>query len=496
MGYRMRSAPEGPVTSDGSLAEDDAEPRGDNGNGASEDPDPADDGKAYGKLGGMSLGKLMYRLSLPGILGMFVQSTYNLVDTIFVGRIGEGTEEGVKAITALAAAFPLQLVLIAIGVGTGVGVASLISRLLGKGEREKAVTVANNAIFLSVIFWLITGVVGYLFAPRILGLFLDETDIIAMGSEYLRIIMVFSGTIFLFIIAERILQAQGNTLTPMVVLAGTAVLNIALDPIFIFGFWIVPPLGVKGAAIATVIARSLGTAVMIAILLSKKNELPLKIRRFMPDWELIWKTYVVGGPTMLIQLLGSVMLAVVNVILGNISSYMIAVLGLFFKTQSFIMMPIFGLVHGFLPVVGYNYGAGNYKRVRKALKLALIWSLVISGVGFVLFQALPGTIISIFNSDITLVSYGEKAFRRIAVLFFLSGPIVIMASFFQGLGKGGKSLFILLIRRVIVLLPAVYLLSVFASPIHIWLAYPISTVWAFTVGTLLVVREMRSLGTY
>jgi len=348
---------------------------------------------------------------------------------------------------------------------------------------------------ISILFSAVTAVIGYFLASQIVGLFIEDDNIILMGSEYLRILMIFSGTLFFFILGERILQAQGNTFVPMLVLASTAILNILLDPIFIYGFWFIPPMEVKGAAIATVISRVVGAVVMLFILLSKKNELSIKIREFRPDWPLIAKIYAVGGPTMVIQILGSVTLGVVNVILGAISSYAVAVLGLFFKVQSFVMMPIFGLVQGFIPLIGYNYGAGNKARVKKILKLSLAWSFALSFIGFLIFELFPGTLISVFNSDETLISVGTTAFRWIALMYFLSGPVVIMASFFQGIGKGGKSLFLLVLQRVVVLLPAVYLFSIISDDIIlIWRAYPIATVWGFFLGMVMILDELRKMG--
>lgn len=446
------------------------------------------------RLGKAPIGRLLLRLSIPGIIGMFIQSTYNVVDTMFVGRIGGGGEEGVNAITALSAVFPIQLLQIAIAVGTGVGVASLISRLLGRKDGEKAVHVANTAIFLSLAFWMITAVIGLFFTPNLIRLFVTDPEVVEMGSGYLRIIMLGSGSLYLFITAERILQAQGNTSIPMIVLGSTAILNIILDPVFIFGFWFVPALGVTGAAVATVLARGLGTIVIIGILLTDRNALKLDVRRFIPDRKLLVDIYSVGGPTMLIQVLGSIMLGFTNFVLGDISMTAIAVMGIYYKVQSFIMMPVFGIVHGFLPIAGYNFGAKKNKRVKKSLFLALGWSLIITSLGFILFLSVPGHIISLFNSDKTLVSVGEEGFRRIALLFFLSGPLVIMPSFFQAIGKGGKSLLILLTHRVLILFPAVLLLRYFTDGIlGIWLAFPIATIWAFFLGTYLVMREVRKL---
>ena len=438
-------------------------------------------------MGTEPLGKLLIRLSLPAMIGMFIQSTYNVVDTIFVGRLG------VDAITALSVVFPIQIILIALGLGTSIGVASLISRLLGKGEREKATVVANNAILISLIYWLIMGIIGYFFSGRLVGMFIDDSSIVEMGSQYLKIIMLFSGTLFFFIIAERILHAQGNTLLPTIVLGSTAVLNIILDPVFIYGFWFVPSLGVKGAAIATVISRAIGCIVMLYILLGSRNELPISIRKFRLKAGLLIRVYAVGGPAIVMHVLGSIMLVIVNLIIGDISPAAIPTLGIFFKVQSFIMMPIFGLIHGFLPVVGYNFGAMKWERVEETLSLAIKWSFAISLLGFVMFQMIPGTIISMFNSDQLLVSLGTRGFRLIALVYFLNGPIVIMSSFFQAIGKGGRSLVILAIQRVVVILPIVYLMSVYSTLSGIWLAFPIATVWAFSIGSLLMYREIKKM---
>ena len=440
-----------------------------------------------GRMGTEPLKDLLIKLSLPAMLGMFIQSTYNVVDTMFVGRLG------VEAITALSVVFPIQIVLIALGLGTSIGVASLISRLLGKGDREKAAVVANNAIAISLLYWLITGVVGYFFSSRIIGLFINEKAVVEMGSEYLEIIMLFSGTMFFFIIAERILHAQGNTLFPTIVLASTAVLNIILDPVFIYGFWFVPSLGVKGAAVATVISRAVGCVAILFVLLSRKNELPLSIRKFRLKARLMKRIFDVGGPVIAVQLLGSIMLAIVNIILGNISVTAVAVLGIFFKVQSFIMMPIYGLVHGFSPLVGYNFGARKWERVREVLVIGMKWSFCISLAGFLLFQLIPDRIISVFNADPLLVSLGSRGFRLIALLFFLNGPIVIITTFFQAIGRGGRSFIVLVIHRIVIILPIVYLVSEYSTYTRIWVAFPIATIWAFSIASLLLYRELKKM---
>jgi len=411
---------------------------------------------------------LMFRLAIPAMIGMGTQALYNVVDTMYVGRVSE------EALSALSLAFPVQMVLISIGVGTGVGTSSLIARRLGEKRIKEASLAAENAIFLSVMYWLVIMMIGWLFADDIIRIFSDRTVLIRPGGDYIRIIMMGSIAMFFPMITNNIIRGEGNTFTPMIALIIGAVTNIILDPFLIFGIGIFPEMGVRGAALATVFSRGVSGVFLIYALRTKTDDLKISPRHFKVDFSIIIEIYKVGLPAMFMQMLASVTIGVINKIAGSYNIYAIAIMGIFFRLQSFILMPVFGLGQGYIPIMGYNYGRGDIKRMKETLVTGFLIATSITFIGFVLFRFFPENLIRLFNSNPELIKIGVQALRRIALGFPVIGASIIGAVTFQALGKGVNSLVVSFLRQIGILLPVIYLLSRIWTFENMWYAFPIS----------------------
>jgi putative MATE family efflux protein len=421
------------------------------------------------KLGTEAIIPLLMRLSIPSIIAMAIQALYNVVDSIYVGRIST------DALSALSLAFPIQMILIGIGVGTGVGASSLISRRLGENNNQAAVNAAEHSIMLSLFYGIIVAIFGYLFSNQILQLFTSEANLIKMGSEYIKIILIGSIAMFFPMISNNILRGEGNTFTPMIAMLIGSIINIILDPFLIYGIWIFPEMGVAGAAIATVIARIISGSFLIYILLfSKKNELKISLTDFAFDFQIIKDIYVVGFPAMVMQFLVSFMLGGMNKILADFGSTAIAAAGIYFRLQSFVFMPVFGLNQGYMPIMGYNYGHNNPERMKKTFKSALLVAIVFTTTGFIIFQTVPELLIKMFNSDPKLLKIGTDALKKISIAFPIIGPAIIVSTTFQALGNGFPSLIFSFLRQIVVLLPVMYLLGHYFGLEYLWYAFPIS----------------------
>ena len=442
------------------------------------------------RLGKEPVKKLLLRLSIPATIGLIVGTSYNLVDTIFVGRLG------VAAISALSIVFPIQMILAGIATGTGVGSQSLISRLLGKNQKEKASQIAGNSIILAAIFGVIATLIGLFFSEDIIRLFISDPNIINLGAAYVRIILLGSFSLFYLRAGLNILRAQGNYLLPMFILLLTASLNIVLDPFLIFGLWEFPALGVEGAAIATVASRIISCLMVTVILFSKRNDVDITLKGFALDTKIIRNISVVGVPTIMIHLVMSITIAGTNKILEGLplAAIYIAIVGIYFKLQSFVLTPVIGLNRSFVPIIGYNYGAKNYDRIKEAVKIAMLFSISVSFIAFLTFQLIPGELIKLFNSDSVLVNTGIEAFRRMNLVFFAVGPAVIVISFFQGIGKATKVFVVLAIRQVIVFFPVLYLLTIQSGHPTLWFAFPIADAIAIIVGIILTFPDFKKLG--
>ncbi len=442
------------------------------------------------RLGEEPIAKLLLRLSVPSAIGLILITSYNLVDTIFIGRLG------VNAISALSIAFPIQMILAGIAIGAGVGTQSLISRSLGKKQQMKASLAAGNSILLAVFLGFITLIIGQFFSENIIRLFVSDIDVINLGAAYLRIILLGSFSLFYLRAGINILRAQGNYLLPMFILILTASLNIVLDPLLIFGLWGFPLLGVEGAAIATVLSRVISCIFVTVILINNRTEVGITFKGFTPDLNVIRELFIVGTPTMMIQLVISITIGGANMILGGSSMAIatVAILGIYYKLQTLVLTPVLALVLALIPIIGYNYGSKNYKRIRETIKIAILFTFSVSFFAFLIFQLIPGELIKIFSSDAALIDIGTDAFRRINLLFFAVGPAVTVIWVFQGIGKGMKIFIALAIRQLIAFFPVLYFLTLQFGHPTLWLAFPIADALAMIVGIILIYPDIKKLG--
>ena len=439
------------------------------------------------KMGTMPVNKLLVSMSLPMMVSMLVQALYNIVDSIFVSRIDE------NALTAVSMAFPIQSLMIAIGVGTGVGVNALLSRSLGEKDYGKVDRTAVNGVFLSAVSYLLFLVVGIL---AVTPFYLSQTkdaQIIAYGKQYLTIICCCSFGMYTQFIFERLLQSTGKTIFTMVTQGTGAIINIILDPIFIFGYFGIPRMGVAGAAVATVAGQIVACVFAIIINEKKNTDVKLNFKGFRPDKKVIREIYKVGIPSIIMQAIGSVMTYGMNRILISFNSTAVAVFGVYFKLQSFIFMPIFGLNNGMVPIIAYNYGAKEKDRMVKTLKLSVFYAIGIMVLGFVVFQLFPAPLFSLFDASEMMLSIGVPALRAISFSFLFAGFCIVCGSLFQALGNGVYSMVISIARQLVVLLPAAYLLSLSGKVQYVWWAFPIAELVSLSMTVFFLFRINRDV---
>ena len=439
------------------------------------------------KMGTMPVNKLLISMSLPMMVSMLVQALYNIVDSIFVSRIDE------NALTAVSMAFPIQSLMIAIGVGTGVGVNALLSRSLGEKNYEKVDKTAVNGVFLSVMSYLLFLLVGiFAVSPFYLSQ-TDDVQIIEYGKQYLTIICCCSFGMYTQFIFERLLQSTGKTVFTMVTQGIGAIINIILDPIFIFGYFGIPRMGVAGAAAATVAGQIIAGILAIIINEKKNTDVKLRFAGFMPDKRIIGEIYKVGVPSIIMQAIGSVMTYGMNRILISFSSTAVAVFGVYFKLQSFIFMPIFGLNNGMVPIIAYNFGAKERNRLIKTVKLSIAYAVGIMIVGFLVFQLFPASLFALFDASETMLSIGVPALRAISFSFLFAGFCIVCGSLFQALGNGVYSMMVSIARQLVVLLPTAYLLSLSGKVQYVWWAFPIAELMSLALTVFFLFRINRNV---
>ena len=434
------------------------------------------------KMGTLPVNKLLISMSLPMMISMLIQALYNVVDSVFVAQINE------NALTAVGMAFPFQNLMISVGVGTGVGVNALLSRSLGEKKFDVANKSAENGVFLAILSYLAFLVAGVLLSRPFFAIQTDIAEIVEYGTTYLTICLVLSVGIFIEIMFERLLQSTGRTLCTMFTQGLGAITNIILDPCLIFGLGPFPELGVAGAAWATVIGQM--AAAVLAIILNQavNREIHLSVRDFRPDGHIIKTIYSVGVPSIIMSSISSVMTFGMNIILMGFTSTATAVFNVYFKLQSFVFMPIFGLNNGLVPIVAYNYGARKGERLVKAVKLACCYAVGIMVIGLVIVQLFPGPILLLFNASDYMLEIGVPALRTISISFLFAGFCVISSSAFQALGHGVLSMIMSFVRQLIVLLPVAWLFSLTGNLGLVWFSYPIAEIAAVLVSILFLRR--------
>jgi putative MATE family efflux protein len=440
-------------------------------------------------MGSMPVHKLLLDMALPMMVSMLIQAMYNVVDSIFVGQLSE------EALNAVSLAFPVQNLMIAVAVGTGVGINALLSRSLGQRDQKKVDGAAMNGLFLAAMSCLVFTVLGLTGSRLFYTVQTDITTIVDYGDSYLTICCGLSFGLFAGVTLDRILQATGRTFLTMITQAVGAIVNIILDPILIFGLFGFPRMEVAGAAVATVTGQILGAALSLYFNWRKNPDVHLSLRKFRPDRSMIAGIYSVGLPSIAMQSIGSVMVFGMNQILISFTATATAVFGVYFKLQSFIFMPVFGLNNGMVPIVAYNYGARRPDRIVKTIKLSVIYGVGIMLLGFAVFQLFPQELLAMFQAagetSGNMQAIGVPALRTISISFLLAGFSVVTSSVFQALGHGVLSLFVSVIRQLVVLLPVAFLLSKIHGLDTLWWAFPVAELIAVVLCAIFLRRVYR-----
>lgn len=441
---------------------------------------------AENKMGVMPVDRLLISMSLPMMISMLVQALYNIVDSIFVSRIDE------YALRAVSLSFPIQSLMIAVSVGTAVGVNAFLSKTLGEKDFAKANSIAVNGIFIELLSFFFFAMIG-IFANR--AFFASQTTIREVedyGTTYLTICCTAGIGIFMQTTFERLLQSTGKTFYAMITQGVGAVINLIMDPVLIFGLFGFPKMGVAGAALATVAGQIVAAVMAILFNLKKNKELHLSFRGFRPDGRLIGQIYKVGVPSIVMQAIGSIMTYGMNLILEAFGAAQ-TVFGIYFKLQSFIFMPIFGLNNGMVPIIAYNYGAGRRERVVKTMKSSIRYAVGIMLAGLVVMELIPGSLIGLFNATPELLEIGIPALRTICLSFCFAGYCIVVGSVFQALGNGVYSMIVSIARQLCVLLPVAYLFSLSGNVNLIWWAFPIAELVSVGMSTFFLVRIYRKV---
>lgn len=442
---------------------------------------------AENKMGVMPVNKLLISMSVPMMLSMLVQALYNIVDSIFVARISE------DALTAVSLAFPMQTLMVALAGGTGVGVNALLSKSLGEKDFKKANEAARNGIFLAVLSYLVFLFLGIFGVKLFYQAQTSDPEIIMHGTRYLTIVCCMSMGFFAQFIFDRLLQSTGKTFYTMITQMSGAVINLILDPIMIFGMFGFPRMESAGAALATVCGQIAAGTLACVFNLKKNEEIKVDFKGFRPSPQIIGAIYKVGVPSIIMQSIGSIMTFSMNQILIAFSSTATAVFGVYFKLQSFIFMPVFGLNNGMVPIIAYNYGAKNKSRMMKAYKLSLVFAVSIMTVGMMIFLLIPGVLFKLFDASEHMLSMGIPALRIICIHFPVAAFCIVTGTMFQALGKAVYSMVNSICRQLVVLLPAAFLLAQLGNVNFVWFAFPIAEVASAIITIVFLIRTKKNI---
>ena len=440
------------------------------------------------KMGVMPENRLLLSMAIPMMISMLVQALYNVVDSIFVSRISE------DALTAVSMAFPMQNIMIAVSVGFGVGINALLSRSLGQKNPERANKVAVQGLLLEGISCLIMVLVGAFGAEAFMRTQTDIEDIVQYGTVYLRICTMLSFGVFTQVTFERYLQATGQTVYSMITQLVGAIINIIFDPILIFGLLGFPKLGIAGAAYATVLGQIIGAAVAIILNRRHNPEVKLKLKNAVPDLRMIGEICGISLPSIIMASIGSLTTYVMDLILVRFSSTAVAVYGVYFKLQSFIFMPVFGLNNGMVPIVAYNYGAQKPERIHKTMRLGMLYAASIMLLGLAVFQLFPTTLLSFFDASPAMVQIGVPALRRLSLSFIFAGICIISGSVCQALGYSIYGMFISIARQIVVLIPAALLLASTGVLENVWFSFPIAEIMSIIMSLTFLRITLKKTG--
>lgn len=446
---------------------------------------------AENKMGIMPVNKLLISMSLPIMISMLVQAMYNVVDSVFVGRVSE------HALTAVSMAFPIQSLMIALGSGTAVGINAYLSRNLGEKNFEQANAAALNGIFLAFLSYLAFAIFGLFGSHLYFASQIDIPEIVSYGTDYLSICTIASIGLFMQLTLERLLQSTGKTFYTMITQGTGAIINIIFDPILIFGYFGFPRMEAAGAAVATVAGQCVAAVLALAFNLAKNKELHLSFRKFRPSLRVIGQIYKVGVPSIIMMSIISVMTFLLNKILLMFSSTAVSVLGVYFKLQSFIFMPVFGLNNGMIPIVAYNYGAKKKKRIIDTIKLSVAIAVGVMLVGLLIFQLFPDALIRMFNDSPDMLAIGVPALRIISISFIFAGAGIVCSAVFQALGNGLYSLIMSVVRQIIFIVPVAYFFAVTTGLDTVWLSFPIAEISSILLAVFFLkktyARQLKDL---
>lgn len=440
------------------------------------------------KMGVMPVNRLLITMSLPMVISMLVQALYNIVDSVFVAQINEA------ALTAVSMAFPIQNLMIAVAAGTGTGVNALLSKSLGEKNKRMVDDTANMGVFLAICSYAVFAIIGIFLSRIYFAAQISDAQIIEYGDEYMSVICLFSFGLFGQIITERLLQATGRTIFTMFTQGIGAIINIILDPILIFGLLGLPAMGVTGAAAATVIGQIIAAILGFVCNAVYNHDITLSIKGiFTIDTAVISTVYQVGIPSIIMQSITSVMTFSLNKILATFSSTAVAVFGVYYKLNSFIFMPVFGMNNGLVPILSYNYGARKPDRIKKTIKLGMTYAVAIMIFGLLLFELFPAGLLGIFDASQEMLSIGCVALRIIASSFVFAGVAIICSTVFQAIGNPLHSLVMSVCRQLLVIVPVAWLLSLSGRLELVWLAFPIAEFVSVAMSIFFMKKTIRHL---
>ena len=432
-------------------------------------------------MGTLGITRLIMKMSLPLMISMLIQALYNIVDSMFVARVSE------TALTAVSLAFPLQNLLIAFGVGTGVGMASYLSRKLGEKDTETATKAAGNGITLAVITWILFAILGLTIVKPFMALFTDDAELLGLSTSYSEIVMIFSFFMLLSMMNERILQGTGDSFSSMLSQMTGAITNIILDPVFIFVF----KMGVNGAAIATVIGQAVGCAVSLYFVIRNKY-IKIKPQHLKLEKRMVASIYSVGAPTIITNSIGTVMTGAMNAILIGFSTTAVSVFSVYFKLQSFVFMPIFGLSSGMVPIIAYNYGARKKKRVMSTIYIGTIIAIGIMVVGTIVFNLFPEALLSLFSATEEMYRLGVPALRIISLCFVSAAISIGLGSSFQATGYGIGTMIVSISRQLLVLIPTAYIMAKLVGINGVWFSFIIAEAVGLAVSLILFIKVYKT----
>lgn len=439
------------------------------------------------KMGYAKMFPLIMSMALPAMFSMTVMALYNIVDSIFVGHLSDGT----LALEATSYAMPMQMLLISFAVGTAVGTNSLISRRLGAGNQKEADLAASHGIILALFTWVLFIFIGLFAVKPFLLIYGCKGVTLNYGIQYLTIVLTLSGFSMIQVSVEKSLQATGDMIYPMLFQLAGALTNIIFDPLFIYGIGPFPELRVMGAAVATVLGQFVGMVFALIVLFKKENKIHVTFKNFRLNFRTIKDIYAVGIPSIIMQSISSFMIFGMNAILSAYKSA-VTILGVYFKLQSFVFMPCFGLNQGVLPVMGFNYGAKNKKRLYSAIKCGISVAVVIMALGTTMFMLIPDKLCALFNDDAHLIANAVPAFRTICLCFIPAAVSIVFISLFQATGKGVRALMLSFTRQLVFILPVAFILSKFFDRHAVWFAFPIAEIGSLTLALIFFIQLTKT----